>query len=143
MLHGELMIANAETAQRPDNDPQRREYVVAECYMIFRALIKDAVQQSLDDPDQFHIADLLTTAPEPLRDPDLALKLARRAVELKPEDGHCMRSLGWALYRSGDYRGSYRGQWAWARRWPEGLRSRDGPLATGREGGGPSPLPQR
>jgi hypothetical protein len=74
--------------------------------MIFRALVKDAAQQSRDDPDQIHIADLLTTAPEPLRDPDLALKLARRAVELKPNDGHNMRSLGWALYRSGDYRGS-------------------------------------
>ncbi len=79
---------------------------MAECHLIFRALIKDAVQQSVDDPDQFHIADLLTTAPEPFRDPDLALKLARRAVELKPGDGLCTQSLGWALYRSGDYRGS-------------------------------------
>ncbi len=93
-------------AQRPDNDPQRREYVVAENYLLFQALIKDAVQQSVDDPDQHKIADLLVTAPEPLRDPDLALQLARRAVELKPNDGHRMRSLGWALYRSGDYRGS-------------------------------------
>ena len=79
---------------------------MAENHLLFRALIKDAVQQSVDDPDQFHIADLLTTAPEPLRDPELALKLARRAVELKPEDGMCQQSLSWALWRSGDYRGS-------------------------------------
>jgi eukaryotic-like serine/threonine-protein kinase len=105
-LHGELLIANAEQAQRPDNDPQRREYVVAENYLLFRALIKDAAQQSLDDPDQCRIADLITTAPEPLRDPDLALRLARRAVELKPGDGMCQQSLGWALWRSGDYHGS-------------------------------------
>ena len=52
------------------------------------------------------IADLLTTAPEPLRDAPLALKLARRAIELKPGDGACLQSLGGALYRTGDYRGS-------------------------------------
>ncbi len=79
---------------------------MAENHLLFRALIKDTVQQSVDDPDQFHIADLLTSAPEPLRDPELALRLARRAVELKPGDGMCQQSLDWALYRSGDYRGS-------------------------------------
>ena len=47
----------------------------------------------------------MTTAPAPLRDPELALKLARRAVELKPGEAMCMQSLGWALYRCGDWKG--------------------------------------
>ena len=62
--------------------------------LLIKAVIKDAVQRSPDDPDQFHIVYFLTTAPEPLRDPDLALKLARRAVELKPGDGLCHAIAG-------------------------------------------------
>jgi tetratricopeptide (TPR) repeat protein len=33
-----------------------------------------------------------------------ALKMLRRAVELRPEDGFIIDSLGWAHYRMGDYR---------------------------------------
>lgn len=34
---------------------------------------------------------------------DKAMKLIRKAVELKPEDGYFVDSLGWAYYRLGDY----------------------------------------
>ena len=71
-----------------------------------KALIREAIQRVPDDPNLYVIADLLTTAPEPLREPDLALRLARRAVELKPGNGQCMQSLGWALYRTGDLPGA-------------------------------------
>jgi eukaryotic-like serine/threonine-protein kinase len=51
------------------------------------------------------LADTLTTAPEGLRDPELSLRLARRAVELTPDDTMCHQSLGWARYRAKDWKG--------------------------------------
>jgi tetratricopeptide (TPR) repeat protein len=84
---------------------QRRESALAAHVLLIKAVINCAVQRT-NDPDQYRIAIFLTTAPEPLRDPALALKLARRAVELKPGDSMCKLSLGWALYRTGDFRGS-------------------------------------
>ena len=103
--------------------PQRREFTLAADVLLIKAVIKDAVQQSPDDPDQIHIVYFLTTAPEPLRDADLALKLARRAVELKPGDAMCLQALGWALYRTGDFRGSHRGH-------QEGSSAEDGSLSS-------------
>jgi tetratricopeptide (TPR) repeat protein len=38
-------------------------------------------------------------------DPALAMTLARRAVEIAPESGMARQSLGWALYRTGDWKG--------------------------------------
>ncbi|APW60434.1 serine/threonine-protein kinase [Paludisphaera borealis] len=38
-------------------------------------------------------------------DPPRALELARRAVEVAPDDGEAWQSLGWAQYRSGDWTG--------------------------------------
>jgi len=35
---------------------------------------------------------------------EAALKMLKRAVELRPEDGFIIDSLGWAYYRMGDYR---------------------------------------
>lgn len=37
---------------------------------------------------------------------DQALKMIREAVELRPADGYIVDSLGWALYRKGDYPGA-------------------------------------
>ena len=92
--------------QDPDNsDAQRREPSSAAHLLIAKTIIQQAVERTSDDPLQYQIADILTTAPAPLRDPDLALKLARRAVELKPGEAICMQSLGWALYRCGDWKG--------------------------------------
>lgn len=47
----------------------------------------------------------MTAGPEAHRDPELALRYARRAVELKSGDAMCQQSLGWALYRTGDWKG--------------------------------------
>jgi tetratricopeptide (TPR) repeat protein len=92
--------------QDPDNcDAQRREPSCAAHLLIAKTLIQRAVERTSDDPLQYQIADILTTAPAPLRDPELALKVARRAVELKPGEAMCMQSLGWALYRCGDWKG--------------------------------------
>jgi serine/threonine protein kinase/tetratricopeptide (TPR) repeat protein len=97
----------AEGMQRPDSPvKQRREFESAAHVLLIKAFIQDAAQQSVDDPDQYHLVSFLTTAPEHLRDADLALKTARRAVELKPGDATCLQALGWALYRTGDFRGS-------------------------------------
>jgi serine/threonine protein kinase/WD40 repeat protein/Flp pilus assembly protein TadD len=50
---------------------------------------------------------LLATHPDPRRrDAGRALALARRAVELEPEEGDYWNTLGVALYRIGDWRGS-------------------------------------
>jgi tetratricopeptide (TPR) repeat protein len=73
---------------------------------MIKVISQDAALQSQDDPDQYHLVSFLTTAPEPLRDADLALKLARRAVELKPGDAMCLQALGDAMYRTGDFQSS-------------------------------------
>src|SRR5262249_18878037 len=54
----------------------------------------------------YMLADLSSCFPEErFHNPGQALKLARRAVELKPEDGTARQSLGWAQYRVGDWKG--------------------------------------
>ena len=104
---GEACIEHvAQSPHTAVQSPQRREFGAKAHFLVAKALIREAIQRTPDDPDQHWIADLLTTAPEPLRDPELALRLARRAVELKPGDVMCQQSLGWALYRSGDFQGS-------------------------------------
>lgn len=37
---------------------------------------------------------------------DMALELAQRAIQLKPKDGHIKDTLGWILYKQGDYEGA-------------------------------------
>jgi len=37
---------------------------------------------------------------------DQGLKMIEKAVELRPEDGYIVDSLGWAHYRMGDYAGA-------------------------------------
>ena len=111
--------------------------------LLIKAIIQDAAQQSQDDPDQYHLVYFLTTAPEPLRDADLALKLARRAVELKPGDGLCLQALGWALYRTGDFQGSIETLKKANGGDEAGFVLGDGPLAAGREDGGQSQLRRR
>lgn len=37
---------------------------------------------------------------------DTALELAQRAIQLKPNDGHIKDTLGWVLYKQGDYKGA-------------------------------------
>ncbi len=102
---GEIRIKRTEQLQHY-LPPRPREAAMMGDVLLCKALIQKAIELAPNDPDQYQIADLLTTAPESLRDPDLALKLAQRAVELKPGEAMCKQSLGWALYRSGDWKGS-------------------------------------
>jgi tetratricopeptide (TPR) repeat protein len=107
VLKDQIEGAMAEGMQRPDSPAkQRREFALAAYVLLIKAVINDAAEQSPDDPELYHLVYFLTTAPESLRDADLALKLARRAVELKPGNDLCMQALGWALYRTGDFQGS-------------------------------------
>jgi Tfp pilus assembly protein PilF len=46
------------------------------------------------------LAWLLLTGPAALRNPQEALPHARKALELAPEDAHCLNTLGVALYRA-------------------------------------------
>ena len=86
--------------------PKRREMMERFQLVTIKALIHEALRRGLDDhPSVYRLADTLTTAPEGLRDPELALRLARRAVELTPDDTMCHQSLGWARYRAGDWKG--------------------------------------
>jgi tetratricopeptide (TPR) repeat protein len=98
----ESLIQNDYSTAHPE---WARQVKVEADFLLIKALIQAAIHQSPDDPTQYLIADVLSSAPEGLRDPQLALKLARRAVELKPGDGLCQQSLGWALYRVGDWEG--------------------------------------
>jgi WD40 repeat protein len=50
------------------------------------------------------LAFLYATAPVPLRDPQKALPLARKAVQLAPDNASCRHVLGVACYTAGRYR---------------------------------------
>ena len=98
---------------RPDSLPRKGPLVsermlaasVEASRLEFKALVQEATRHATDFPRTlYHLADALTTAPAEYRDPELALRFARRAVELKPEDGMCRQSLGWALL-AGDLEG--------------------------------------
>jgi tetratricopeptide (TPR) repeat protein len=112
--HAWIVVRDCETLiHRPEQDddrifPQQTDSTsTAELGLVLsKALIQEAVRRSPDHPTQYMLADLLSTAPEELRDADLGLALARRCVELTPGDGNYVRSLGWALYRAGDWQGA-------------------------------------
>jgi tetratricopeptide (TPR) repeat protein len=68
------------------------------------------------------LAWLLATCPEvKLRDPQQAVALARKAVQLGPKSADCWRTLGVAQYRAGD--------------WPAAAAALDQALQLGRGGG--------
>jgi tetratricopeptide (TPR) repeat protein/tRNA A-37 threonylcarbamoyl transferase component Bud32 len=71
--------------------------------LMLRRLIQEAATQLADKASQLHISVLLSAAPEELRDVDLALTMARRSVELAPDDGLAKLSLGWAMFRKGHW----------------------------------------
>lgn len=68
-----------------------------------------ALRQAIhEDPDhalaQNELAWLLLMGPRELRDPKAGLALARKAVELAPDELLCLNTLGVALYRNGDFK---------------------------------------
>ncbi|WP_239451722.1 tetratricopeptide repeat protein [Elioraea rosea] len=60
-------------------------------------------------PDQPYVLNYLGYSwVEQGRELDRARRMIERAVELRPHDGHIVDSLGWVLYRLGDYRAAVR-----------------------------------
>ncbi|WP_406698912.1 protein kinase [Singulisphaera sp. Ch08] len=105
----QLCEAQLEDAAEAEAGPSGlRDEAWAQANLLrFKALLKEAVRRGNDSAMTLHVlADLLTTAPEAIRDPKLAGELARRAVELSPREGICQQSLGWTRYREGDWKGS-------------------------------------
>ena len=97
-----LGLCQGQTESREGEPPA----IIQVNLLLAKVLIREADRRGLDHPQAlYHLADLMTTGPDELRDPERALRFARRAVELKPGDGMCRQSLGWALYRAGDLRG--------------------------------------
>ena len=78
------------------NSPQRQESGAKAHFLVAKALIREAVQRAPDDPNQYMIADLLTTAPEPLRDPDLASEIGPAGCGAQARERHvpCNRWAG-------------------------------------------------
>jgi tetratricopeptide (TPR) repeat protein len=59
------------------------------------------------EPDQPYVLNYLGySLVEQRRNLDEARAMIERAVELRPEDGYITDSLGWVLYRTGDYAGA-------------------------------------
>jgi serine/threonine protein kinase/tetratricopeptide (TPR) repeat protein len=70
------------------------------------AVLKQAADSTSNDPDDLSmLAWLLATSQFcQLRDPARAVELARKAVELAPDDGQYWNTVGLALYRAGSFR---------------------------------------
>jgi tetratricopeptide (TPR) repeat protein len=96
---------------------------------LYEPLIADLETMLARQPDQPRIGGMLAdflntlawrlaTAPEPTRDPERAVSLARRAVELRPMAAIYLNTLGVAQYR--------------ARRYPEAIATLEKSLAAGK-----------
>jgi WD40 repeat protein len=96
---------------------------------LYEPLIADLETMLARQPDQPRIGEMLArflntcawrlaTAPEPTRDPQRAISLARRAVELRPKAAIYLNTLGVALHRAGRY--------------PEAIATLEKSLAAGR-----------
>jgi tetratricopeptide (TPR) repeat protein len=72
------------------------------------AAYREAIRLQPDNALAHHyLAWLLATSADPRRrNPQEAVASAERAVELAPQDGGCLNTLGAARYRAGDYRGA-------------------------------------
>ncbi|MFO0913443.1 MAG: protein kinase [Pirellulales bacterium] len=103
--HGELQIVemlNWQSDRR--TSPTWRTAQSATCRTLVQELVGLADRQLAEQPAQYVIAQLLITAPSELRNDALALEFARRAVGLAPTGTEANFTMGWALYRSGQWR---------------------------------------
>ena len=74
-----------------------------------RELLERALQLDPDSPAVHnHLAWMFVAGPEALRDPQAAVRLARRAVELDDSQAVYLNTLGVALYRAGQYQNASR-----------------------------------
>ena len=71
--------------------------------LMLRRLTQAARKEMAQQPTQHYVAQMLSAAPEALRDVDLALEIARRSIELAPDDEEARKSLAWALFRTGQW----------------------------------------
>jgi tetratricopeptide (TPR) repeat protein len=101
---GELANAFAKEMERPTMPPCLSK-ATCECQrQLFRKLVQASEVALADDPSLYHVSLMISMAPEPLRDVDLALRLSRRASDLAPDDADAKIVLSLALYRAKDYR---------------------------------------
>ena len=80
-----------------------REYVIEHKMQFSLAMIRQCANKYPQDPNLHWLVGFLTAGPAELRDPALALQITRQAVELRPEDELANQSLGWALFRNGEF----------------------------------------
>jgi tetratricopeptide (TPR) repeat protein len=71
--------------------------------LMLRRLTRATTTEMSQQPTQHYVAQMLSAAPEALRDVDLALEMARRGLELTPDDEEARQSLAWALFRAGQW----------------------------------------
>jgi tetratricopeptide (TPR) repeat protein len=70
---------------------------------MFRRLVDEANEHLAGIAEQIHLANVLSAAPQELRDPDLAFTLAQQGLEVAPEDPAARQAFGWALFRAGKW----------------------------------------
>jgi serine/threonine protein kinase/Tfp pilus assembly protein PilF len=82
---------------------KNRQQELANLYGVAIELLGQA--EEFEPKNVHHLAWLLATCPDAkLRDPDRAVKLARKAVESAPKDGSVWNTLGVAHYRASDWK---------------------------------------
>ena len=86
--------------------PQWREARVKSAHLLLIEQFREIARRPPESHEfLFILADMLSHAPEPIRNPELALKLAEKACALEPVNNMSWQSLGWARYRVGDWKG--------------------------------------
>ncbi len=109
LRHGQMLLECAALAKRdvvrsPADRASARDAYLKRA----KEWLEEAGRQGKDDAEVMsRLADLYSTAaPSEFREPKLALQLALRAVDLRPDGPMTLQSLGWARYRAGDWQGS-------------------------------------
>jgi tetratricopeptide (TPR) repeat protein len=94
---------------------------------LWEAWVLDQVLEAQSDQPRacMELAWLRAMGPKALRDPDEALRLARRAVELAPQSPDCLNTLGVACYRMGRWDEAVETLEASARANPQGASGYD------------------
>ncbi len=96
----QAVIEEAENECLPAHE---RSYLTDHQLLMCRQVIRVGVEQHPLDPQMHWVVGYLATGPEELRDPELALEVARRGVEHDPDDNVAKQNLGWALFRAGQW----------------------------------------
>ncbi|MCA9194916.1 MAG: protein kinase [Planctomycetales bacterium] len=87
--------------KRLDSFRHRTEADVQGLHII--GLLRAYLSHCPQDGQLHWMVEYLTAGPMELRDSELALEIARRAVELAPNDMGAKKHLAWAVFRAGDW----------------------------------------